>query len=160
MPASSHWIIDSPIGELTLVSRAGALVGIYMHEHRHAPDVAAFGARSDAAFTDAIIQLDQYFARERTHFELPLAASGTAFQQQVWRSLADIPYGETRTYAQIAASIGRPSAVRAVGAANGRNPLSIVVPCHRVLGASGALTGYAGGLSNKTTLLRLEGAID
>lgn len=104
-------------------------------------------------------QLQQYFAGTRRAFDLPLDPTGTSFQQQAWAALREIPYGETRSYAEQAAAIGRPSAVRAIGAANGRNPLTIVVPCHRVIGAGGGLTGFASGLGNKRALLELEGAI-
>lgn len=104
-------------------------------------------------------QLQEYFASTRSEFSLPLAAEGTAFQREVWTALTAIPYGETRTYGDIARTINNPKAVRAVGLANGKNPLSIVVPCHRVIGANGTLTGYAGGLTRKATLLKLEGVL-
>lgn len=104
----------------------------------------------------AVLQLSEYFANTRRTFDLPLAAGGTAFQQQVWRLLCDIPYGETASYSDIARRLGNPKAVRAVGSANGKNPISIIVPCHRVIGANGTLTGYAGGLERKSQLLRLE----
>ena len=115
--------------------------------------------RSDAApFAEAEAQLHAYFAGELERFELPLAPRGTAFQRSVWDALREIPYGRTTTYSELAASIGRPSACRAVGAANGRNPLPVIVPCHRVLGAAGALTGYGGGLERKRDLLAFEAA--
>ena len=152
----THTIIDSPIGELTLVARDGALTGITMPEHRPAPDPAGFGDRDDAAFADAVRQLDEYWSGEREAFELPLDPAGSAFQVRVWEALREIPYGETRTYGWIAARIGQPTAVRAVGLANSRNPLSIVVPCHRVVGSTGALTGYAGGVERKRYLLDHE----
>ena len=113
---------------------------------------------SDAVLAACAAQLTDYFAGKRRHFELPLAARGTPFQQSVWDALADIPYGELRSYRDIARTIGNPAAVRAVGAANGRNPLPIVVPCHRVIGSNGTLTGFAGGLEVKRFLLELEGA--
>jgi methylated-DNA-[protein]-cysteine S-methyltransferase len=156
---------DSPVGELLLVgSRQGApgahpvsLQGIYFAGAQHAEGVVPEDAREQpAAFTAAIAQLRDYFSGKRTSFDLDLAPIGTEFQREVWKALAAIPYGETMTYGDIAKAIGRPSAVRAVGAANGRNPLSIVVPCHRVIGSDGTLTGYAGGLENKKTLLALE----
>jgi methylated-DNA-[protein]-cysteine S-methyltransferase len=114
--------------------------------------------RDDARFTETARQLGEYFAGERTAFDLPLRATGTAFEQRVWDELRDIPYGETTSYGAIARRLGHPRAARAVGRANGRNPLAIVVPCHRVIGASGALTGYAGGLDRKRALLALERA--
>lgn len=154
----THTTTESPIGDLTLVDVDGALVGLYMHEQRHRPLDAALGERVRGGFTAALEQLEEYFAGDRTHFELPLAPSGTPFQQRVWAQLRRIPYGETTTYLQIARAIdgGRTTAVRAVGAANGRNPISIVVPCHRVVGADGSLTGYAGGVARKEFLLALE----
>ena len=148
--------VDSPIGELTVVAEDGALVGLYMTGHRPAPDPESFGERVDDALPAATAQLAEYFAGERTAFDLPLAPRGTAFQQAVWAALRDIPYGETRSYGELAAALGRPGASRAVGLANGRNPLSIVVPCHRVVGAGGKLTGYAGGMERKSWLLALE----
>ena len=152
----THTIIDSPIGQLTLVGDGGALTGVFMPDHQPAPDPVCFGARDDAAFADAVLQLGEYWAGERTAFELDLAPVGSAFQQGVWAALREIPFGETRTYGWIAARIGHPAAVRAVGLANGRNPLSIVVPCHRVVSSSGALTGYAGGVERKRFLLDHE----
>ena len=148
--------VDSPIGELTVVAEDGALVGLYMTGHRPAPDPESFGERVDDALPAATAQLAEYFAGERTAFDLPLAPHGTAFQQAVWAALRDIPYGETRSYGELAAALGRPGASRAVGLANGRNPISIVVPCHRVVGAGGKLTGYAGGMERKSWLLALE----
>jgi methylated-DNA-[protein]-cysteine S-methyltransferase len=153
--------MTSPVGELLLVGerrgRGVALRGVYFAKAAHAEGVLPRDAREDAGpFAKVIEQLGAYFAGERTSFDLPLAPHGTDFQQKVWRALAAIPYGETTTYAAIAKKIGKPRAVRAVGAANGRNPLSIVVPCHRVIGNDGTLTGYAGGLPNKKRLLELE----
>ena len=152
----THTFIDSPIGTLTLVRNDAGLSGVYMPKHKPAPDEAIFGARKHAAFVDAIEQFGEYWAGERSQFDLPLAPAGTEFQLRVWSALRTIPHGETRTYGWIAEQIGQPSAVRAVGLANGRNPLSIVVPCHRVVGASGALTGYAGGIERKRFLLDHE----
>jgi methylated-DNA-[protein]-cysteine S-methyltransferase len=156
-----HTVIDSPIGPLTLVSDGEALTAVYMETHRHAPDPEAWGARSDTAdappvLQEAARQLTAYFAGELTEFDLPLAAAGTAFQQRVWAALATIPYGRTWSYAELAQEIGAPGAARAVGLANGRNPISIVVPCHRVVGADGSLTGYGGGVERKQALLALE----
>ncbi len=151
----------SPLGPLVLVGAAGAhgldLRGIYFEGAPHAGGVVPADAREDdEAFGEVISQLCAYFDGTRTTFDVRLAPRGTAFQREVWRALAAIPYGETKTYAEIARAIGRPSAVRAVGAANGKNPLSIVVPCHRVIGRDGTLTGYAGGIDNKRRLLELE----
>jgi methylated-DNA-[protein]-cysteine S-methyltransferase len=155
--------VDTRIGKLLLVGeRDGgrlALRGIYFDGEPHAARAVPSGAREDeAAFAGVQEQLEEYFDGKRTSFELPLAPLGTDFQRRVWKALAAIPYGATTTYAAIACSIGKPKAVRAVGAANGKNPLSIVVPCHRVIGKDGTLTGYAGGLPNKRRLLELEGA--
>jgi len=147
---------DSPIGRLRLAGDDEGLKQLDLDP----PDAATLpaGWRADpAAFDAARRQLDEYFAGRRRVFDLRLAARGTPFQQAVWCAVAAIPYGETRTYGQIAATIGRPGAVRAVGAANGANPLPIVVPCHRVIGQDGTLTGYGGGLPRKEALLRLEG---
>lgn len=160
----SYTVIDSPIGQLTLVAddESSALKALYMVEHRHAPDTSAFGDRLaggdvEPVFGDVIRQLGEYFAGERRVFDVPTAPAGTAFQLAVWQQLRAIPYGETRTYGELAAALGNPKAVRAVGLANGRNPLSIVVPCHRVIGASGAMTGFGGGIERKEFLLALEG---
>jgi methylated-DNA-[protein]-cysteine S-methyltransferase len=151
-----HAVVDSPIGPLTLVGTDRTLTAVYYPQHAHGPDQATFGERDDYAFSPAARQLADYFAGTRTSFGLALAATGNAFQQQVWALLGTIPYGETRTYGQLAAELGDPRLARAVGAANSRNPLSIVVPCHRVVGAGGKLTGYAGGLNRKAFLLALE----
>ena len=155
-----HVVVDSSVGPLTLVAEGDALVGLYLDPHRDREsavrDAGDAAPEASAPFPDAIAQLEEYFAGERTTFSLPLAPRGTAFQEQVWSALQGIPYGETRTYGQLAAAIGRPTASRAVGLANGRNPLSIVVPCHRVIGADGSLTGYGGGLEGKRALLDLE----
>jgi methylated-DNA-[protein]-cysteine S-methyltransferase len=151
--------IDSPVGQLKLVAAGPKLVAI-LWEHDK-PSRVRLGPMRDSPQDPVLLraeqQLREYFAGARTHFDLELEFAGTDFQKNVWRALLDIPYGQTRSYAQIAAQIGRPKAVRAVGAANGRNPLSIVAPCHRVVGKSGELTGYAGGLPAKQLLLALEG---
>ena len=152
----SYAIIDSPIGELTVVERDGALVGLYMTQHKPAPDPGTFGERVASVLPGVEDQLREYFSGTRTAFDLPLAPRGTEFQELVWAALRTIPYGETWTYGQLAEAIGRPGAARAVGLANGRNPISIVVPCHRVVGSSGKLTGYAGGVERKEYLLALE----
>ncbi len=153
--------IATPVGTLTLVAEHGALVAITWPDDRPGRvRLPPFEDRpNEPVLVEAAIQLDDYFARRRDRFDLPLAPRGTSFQQDVWAALRTIPYGETRSYAAIAAQIGRPAAVRAVGAANGRNPLSIVVPCHRVVGSGGHLTGFAGGLATKRQLLALEADI-
>ena len=158
MSTTRHALVDSPIGPLVLAERDGALAGLYMEEHRHAPAPEAHGPRDDTALPAVREQLAAYFAGELEQFDLPLAAPPTAtpFQREVWEALRAIPYGQTWTYGDLAAHIGRPRAVRAVGLANGRNPVSIVVPCHRVVGANGTLTGYGGGVERKRFLLDLE----
>ncbi|MFD1214319.1 methylated-DNA--[protein]-cysteine S-methyltransferase [Arthrobacter sp. GCM10027362] len=153
-----HTVMDSPLGELTLVAGLGGLCALYFPGHRRLPEVSALGARCEDGFGDAKRQLAEYFAGERTGFDLPLAPAGDAFQLKVWDLLRRIPYGQTRTYGQLARQLGGPHLARAVGNANGRNPISIVVPCHRVIGADGALVGYAGGLERKRFLLELEEA--
>jgi methylated-DNA-[protein]-cysteine S-methyltransferase len=155
--ARTHTTVDSPLGPLTLVADRGALCGVYFDEHRHRPDPATFGARTGDGFAAAARQLEEYFAGRRTAFTLPTAAAGAPFQQRVWTLVARIPYGRTRTYGDLARELGNPALARAVGAANGRNPLSIVVGCHRVVGSDGALTGYGGGLERKRRLLDFEG---
>src|SRR5215510_6407205 len=152
--------IRSPVGSLTLVASDDGLAAILWENDRPGRvrlDVVAEDA-DHPVLRATERQLAEYFAGRRKVFDLELDFAGTAFQEKVWRALLAIPFGETRTYAQIARQIGRPSAVRAVGAANGRNPISIVAPCHRVIGSSGELTGFAGGLAIKAQLLRLEGA--
>jgi len=152
-----HRAVDSPLGPLTLVvDDDGALCGVYLDDQRHRPDVAALGVPDDSVAPDAVAQLAEYFAGSRRVFDLALAPRGTDFQRRVWAGLAAIPHGETRTYGELAAALGAPGASRAVGAATGRNPLSIVVPCHRLVGAGGALTGYAGGTDRKRWLLAHE----
>lgn len=152
----NHCIIDSPIGELTLVNSDGVLAGLYMDGHTHPPDRTTLGERTAAGFDQATGELAEYFAGQRSEFTVPLAPAGSAFQCEVWHLLTKIPYGQTRSYGQLADELGDRSLVRAVGAANGRNPISIVVPCHRVIGSDGSLTGYAGGLARKEFLLALE----
>lgn len=153
--------IDSPIGNLSIVTTDKALLAVLWPDERDGrvtfdQEVAA-GSNDVVAATTA--QLREYFDGARRTFELPLDLRGTDFQQQVWRSLPDIPYGETSTYSKQAAAIGRPRAVRAVGSANGRNPLSIVLPCHRIVAANGSLAGFAGGLETKRWLLDHEAAV-
>lgn len=161
MQRRTHVVVSSPIGALTIVARAGALTGLFMDCERHRFPDEALGERAvgDAEpFEETRRQLDAYFAGELREFDLPLAPDGTPFQHRVWARLREIPYGETTTYGELAQSLGKPTAFRAVGLANGRNPLSVVVPCHRVVGANGDLTGYAGGLQRKEFLLGLERA--
>jgi len=150
--------LSSPVGQLTLVARDDKLVAILWENER--PGRVRLGAMQENTQHPVLLeterQLTEYFAGRRERFELPLDFCGTVFQKQVWAALLTIPYGQTRSYRDIATQIGRPKAVRAVGAANGRNPLSIVAPCHRVVGTSGGLTGFAGGLPAKALLLGLE----
>lgn len=155
----AYTLMASPVGELTLVARGNALAAVLWENERENRVRLGPLHRDDQhpLLQETARQLAAYFARERQTFELPLDFSGTAFQREVWAALLTIPFGETRSYAQIAQQIGRPQAVRAVGAANGRNPISIIAPCHRVIGASGSLTGFAGGLPAKQLLLALEG---
>lgn len=146
--------VDSPLGPLTLVAEEHALVGLYMVGQRHRPDLSF--DRDDGLLPDLREQLDAYFRRELKDFDVPLALTGTPFQQAVWQGLRQIPYGETWSYGQLADKLGKPGASRAVGLANGKNPVGIVVPCHRVVGSTGSLTGYGGGLERKQWLLDLE----
>ena len=150
-------VVDSPLGALTLVSQDGLLVGLYQENQRYRPADDALGKRDDAGFGSLVEQLDAYFTGGLQRFDVAVNPHGTQFQRRVWTALTQIPYGSTTSYGQLADSLGAPRAVRAVGAANGRNPISIVVPCHRVVGASGSLTGYAGGVDRKRWLLDLEG---
>ncbi|WP_418959957.1 methylated-DNA--[protein]-cysteine S-methyltransferase [Streptomyces tritici] len=160
MPTVQHWVVDSPYDALTLVAVDGVLSRIHMTEQRHRPAEETFGERDARPFAETTRQLEEYFAGERKEFDLPLHLVGTEFQLKVWELLRAIPYGETRTYGELAEELGRPGASRAVGLANGRNPVSIVVPCHRVIGASGSLTGYGGGLTRKQRLLAFESGAD
>ncbi|MFF5971029.1 methylated-DNA--[protein]-cysteine S-methyltransferase [Streptomyces sp. NPDC012769] len=156
MPTVQHTVVDSPYDALTLVAVDGVLSRIHMTDQRHRPPEETFGERDPRPFAEAVRQLDAYFAGELTEFELPLKLIGTPFQLRVWEQLRLIPYGETRTYGELAEALGNPGASRAVGLANGKNPVSIVVPCHRVIGTSGSLTGYGGGLDRKKRLLAFE----
>ncbi|MGH3982874.1 MAG: methylated-DNA--[protein]-cysteine S-methyltransferase [Pseudonocardiaceae bacterium] len=151
-----HTVRDSPVGTLTLVALNGTLTGLFMDQQRHRPPEETFGEPDPTPFTEVIRQLDEYFAGERTEFDLPMTLVGTPFQRTVWAALREIPYGETVSYGHLAERIGRRSAARAVGLANGRNPIGIIVPCHRVVGAVGDLTGYGGGLQRKRHLLDFE----
>jgi len=149
----------SPLGLLLLASRAGALTGLYFEGHKPHPRRDGIWRRDDGPFKTAREQLEAYFAGDLVEFELRTALEGTDFQKSVWSSLRRIPLGKTDTYSQVAKRVKRPTAVRAVGAAIGRNPISIVLPCHRVIGSDGTLTGYAGGTDRKQWLLRHEASV-
>jgi methylated-DNA-[protein]-cysteine S-methyltransferase len=148
--------MEGPIGELLLVGDGHALRGLFMQEGRTAASVHPEWRPADEPFADVRRQLSEYFDGERAAFDVPLVISGTPFQRRVWQALRQIPYGETTTYGELARRVGRPSASRAVGLANGRNPIAVIVPCHRVIGSDGSLTGYGGGLERKRLLLELE----
>jgi methylated-DNA-[protein]-cysteine S-methyltransferase len=151
-----HTVVETILGKLTLVRDPSALRGVYFPHHWHLPDPATFGRRRDDGFSEVTRQLAEYLAGERRDFDLALAPVGDPLQLAVWNLIAQIRYGETSTYGELAARIGRGVSAQQVGAMVGRNPLSIVVPCHRVVGANGKLTGYAGGLTRKRQLLDLE----
>ncbi|MFJ7043233.1 cysteine methyltransferase [Streptomyces sp. JV178] len=151
-----HTVTDSPYGPLTLVADDGVLCGLYMTGQRHRPPQETFGPRDDTLLADAKEQLAAYFAGELRQFTLTLRLHGTPFQRGVWEQLARIPFGETRSYGELADALGSPKASRAVGLANGKNPVGIIVPCHRVVGSDGSLTGYGGGLDRKRRLLDFE----
>lgn len=156
----TYKVMNSPVGKLKLVAKGAGLVAILWENDR--PNRVRLGDMVEVehgpVLDEAEQQLKEYFAGERTQFDLTLDFAGTEFQKQVWAALLTIPFGETRSYLDIATQIGNPKAVRAVGAANGRNPISIIAPCHRVIGTSGDLTGFAGGLKAKETLLAIEAA--
>ncbi len=152
--------MPSPWGQLVLAATPEGLCGVWFEGQKHLPDMAHWPTGHSAHTLQAASELAEFFAQQRRRFTVPLDLSaGTAFQQSVWRALLPIGYGQHSSYGAVAQRMGNPAAVRAVGAAVGRNPISIIVPCHRVLGASGALTGYAGGLHRKEGLLRLEGVL-
>ncbi|MEW2424460.1 methylated-DNA--[protein]-cysteine S-methyltransferase [Streptomyces nigra] len=151
-----HTVIDSPYGPLTLVAEDGVLCGLYMTDQRHRPAEETFGPLDASPFAQTEEELEAYFAGELRQFTIPLHLKGTPFQLTVWNHLRTIPYGETRTYGQLAEALGNRGASRAVGLANGKNPIGIIVPCHRVIGATGSLTGYGGGLPRKQRLLAFE----
>jgi methylated-DNA-[protein]-cysteine S-methyltransferase len=156
----THTVVNSPVGPLTLVAAGSVLAGLYLNQQRHLPVPDTFGepdaGQDGELFAEASSQLEQYFGGERTEFDLRLTLAGTAFQRRVWAALRGIPYGQTVSYGQLADRIGQPSASRAVGLANGKNPVGIIVPCHRVVGADGSLTGYGGGIERKRYLLAHE----
>lgn len=154
-----HRCIDSPVAPLTLVAEGSALVALYMADQAHLPPTAELGDRNDEAGQPAADQLAQYFAGDRTAFDLDLAPRGTAFQQRVWDALRSIPFGHVDTYGGLARRLEMAGAARAVGSAIARNPIGIIVPCHRVIGANGVLTGFAAGLPRKRFLLELEGSL-
>ena len=151
---NTHAVVDSPLGPLTLVAEDGAVAGLYMVDQRHRPVLD--GPRDDSVLPALQEQLEAYWRHQLKEFDVPLRMSGTPFQQAVWAGLRTIPYGETWSYGELALALGKPGASRAVGLANGRNPVGVVVPCHRVVGSSGSLTGYGGGLARKQWLLDLE----
>jgi methylated-DNA-[protein]-cysteine S-methyltransferase len=160
----THIVIDSVLGPLTIVVEDGQIRCLYMDLQRHRLVDDELGepeprGRDAAPFKAAADQLDAYFEGERTTFDLPLAPVGSEFQQRVWTALQEIPYGQTESYGEVAERIGSPGAARAVGLANGKNPIGILIPCHRVVGANGSLTGYGGGLDRKRQLLDLELAV-
>ena len=148
---------DSPLGTVTLQANEQGLLGVWFETHTTKPEDLGIQEDSFPIFQSVKEQLERYFAGEAVQFDVPIAAKGTPFQQSVWHALTTIPYGETWSYAQLADAIGNPKAVRAVGLANGKNPVSVIVPCHRVIGKNGKLTGYAGGIERKQRLLAIEG---
>lgn len=170
-PPAYHRLLETPLGTLRLISDGKALSAIeFQHQHQNqaqnqaqnqsqSQTQGAIATNAEQLLDQAAKQLSEYFGGRRRLFELPLCATGTTFQHSVWQALQAIPYGEVRSYRDIAISLGKDNAVRAVGAANGRNPLPIIVPCHRVIGSNGSLTGFAGGLKAKKLLLELEGAL-
>jgi methylated-DNA-[protein]-cysteine S-methyltransferase len=155
---AAHTVLATSLGELTLVRAGEALTGLYFPRHWPRPDRTAFGPRDDEGFGEVARQLGEYLAGDRGEFTLPVTATGTEFDRKVWELIAAVPYGETTTYGHLARELGAGTDPRDVGAAVGRNPLCIVIPCHRVIGATGRLTGYAGGLDRKRTLLETEHA--
>lgn len=165
-PSTIQTQFESPLGPMVLAATRHGVAGLWFDGQRHLPaglagPTAWATSSGDPLLQQAVVQLTEYFAGERRRFDLPLDLSaGTAFQQTVWQALLAISPGKTLSYGEISSRIGKPTAVRAVGAAIGRNPISIIVPCHRVIGGGGLLTGYAGGLERKTALLQLEGALE
>jgi methylated-DNA-[protein]-cysteine S-methyltransferase len=155
---AQHTVLAMPIGDLTVVREGNGLTGLYFPHHWYRPGPATFGPRNDRGFEGAAGQLQEYLAGTRTLFDLPLKPRGTEFQLRVWELIAQVPYGQTTTYGDLARRLGGRENAQEVGAAVGRNPLSILIPCHRVIGSNGKLTGYAGGLKRKQKLLDLEHA--
>ena len=160
-PSPVRTCVPSPLGPLTLAANDMALVGVWFDDQQHRPEWALWSVNDQhPVLRQTAQELQQYFAGQRRHFDVPLDLShGTDFQQRVWNSLLAVAAGTTSTYGAIGQALGKPSAVRAVGGAVGRNPIGIIVPCHRIIGSNGALTGYAGGLERKVALLRLEGLL-
>lgn len=152
----THAIVESPLGPLTLVAEDDAVAGLYLAGQRHLPEPSRHGERDDNALPELREQLGWYWLGQLRQFDATLQVAGTPFQRRVWTALTRIPYGHTWSYGRLAAEIGQPLASRAVGLANGKNPVSVVVPCHRVVGSSGNLTGYGGGLERKRWLLEHE----
>jgi methylated-DNA-[protein]-cysteine S-methyltransferase len=153
---NEHTIVDSPLGPLTIVREGAAVTGLYFPGHRYAPDRVTFGPRTDVGFEDVTSQLDRYFAGRQENFSVELDPHGDDFQRAVWDLVKQVPYGSTTTYGAVAAMIGGNASAREVGAAVARNPVCILIPCHRVIGRDGSLTGFAGGLKRKRALLDLE----
>lgn len=156
MTTTRYRTIPSPVGPLTVAGHDEVLTNLCMEDQTHPPKGRADWVHDDGVLPKVVDQLEAYFARELTEFDVTFELHGTPFQKRVWSALLDIPYGTTASYGEIAAAIGQPTASRAVGMANGRNPVAIVVPCHRVIGSTGTLTGYGGGLDRKRILLDLE----
>ncbi len=154
--SSTHTVAGSPLGDLTLVATDGRLTGLYFRQHWYRPGPASFGPRDDTGFGEVTHQLGEYFAGQREDFDLPIDPRGAAVQQRVWALISRIPYGQTTSYGELARQLGDGTSAKDVGQAVGRNPLSVIVPCHRVVGRDGQLTGYAGGLARKRFLLDLE----
>jgi methylated-DNA-[protein]-cysteine S-methyltransferase len=157
--AVTHTTITSTLGDLTVVAREGAVAGLYFPGHWYRPDMASFGARSDVGFDGVRDQIGEYLAGHRQEFEVPVATSGDEYQERVWSLVRHIPYGATATYGDLARQFGDRTTPQEIGAAVGRNPVCLLVPCHRVVGAGGKLTGYAGGLARKRFLLDLEAEV-
>ena len=155
---AEHTVHGTRLGDLTIVRDGDALTGLYFAHHWYRPGQASFGSRHDRGFDDARRQLDEYLAGTRTAFDLPLEPHGSGFQVRVWELIAAVPYGQTASYGDLARRLSGGASAQEVGAAVGRNPLSILIPCHRIIGSTGKLTGYAGGLKRKRFLLDLEQA--
>jgi methylated-DNA-[protein]-cysteine S-methyltransferase len=154
----AHWVLTTRLGELTVVHEGGVLTGLYFPRHWPRPDRASFGVRADRGSEKVARQLHEYLAGDRCVFDLPIEARGAEFDRHVWDLIMQVPYGQTTTYGDLARRLGVGTDPRDVGAAVGRNPLCILIPCHRVVGSTGSLTGYAGGLHRKRELLRIEHA--
>ena len=155
---TAHTTLDTRLGMVTVVRDAAALTGLYFPGHWPRPDRTAFGHRTDEGFEEVASQLTEYLSGDRKEFDLPMTVEGTEFDRRVWDLITRVPYGETTTYGDLARCLGAGTDPRDVGAAVGRNPLCIVIPCHRVIGSTGKLTGYAGGLARKRALLDIESA--